>query len=148
MKKRGVFFKATALILLSLIISSVVSLSAFAATASAAQDNGVTPSTSSVTTADSGAEDDAIPSWQGDTVEHLSALVIILVSMSIFAFGALATKLFDNRITNKELLILLFVLIFVIVVILIALYMMYIGKSGGSAEALATFNQKLFWEVI
>ena len=147
MKKKGIFFKVIALILLSVIISSFVSLSASAASASAAQDNGVAPSTSSTMTIGLGTEDDAIPSEQGDT-EDISVLLIILVSMSIFAFGALATKLFDNRITKKELLILLFVLIFVVVVILIALYMIYIGKSGGSAAALATFNQKLFWEVI
>lgn len=148
MKKKGVFFKATALLLLSLIISSFVTLSASAATASLPEDNGSSPITSSDVTTDPEGEGDVQVSPTDDKADDMTVLLIILVSMSILAFGSLCTKLFDNRITKKELTILLFVLIFVIVVILIALFMIFAGKGGGSATALASYNELLFWEVI
>ena len=148
MKKKGVFFKATALLLLSLIISSFVTLSASAAMASLPEDSGAAPITSSDVTTDLESAGDSHTPESDDKAGDMTVLLIILVSMSILAFGSLCTKLFGNRITQKELVTLLFILIFVIIVILIALCMIFIGKGSGSATALASFNELLFWEVI
>ena len=141
MKKKSVFFRVAALLLLSLIISSLAAFSALAATADRAYSDDVLLSSPVIQMGwGSGSNDDSPePSDTGSGVE---LLLIILVSMSIVAFGALAFKLFSDRITKKELVILLLVLIFVVVAVLLALYINFVGKSGDGLIAASAFIEK------
>ena len=149
MSKNGIFVKAAALLLSSLIFLSFTALSASASTAPVAYDDGSVLSSSIVIQTGWGSGDATDAPEPGDEGGGIETLLIILVTMTLLSFGALVFKLFSNRISKKELIILLFVLALVIVVVLIALCIIFADKGGGGQGTVALLtNKNIFWEVI
>lgn len=140
MKKKGVLIKSIISFSLLLITTCFITLSASAAIPDTPLDTATSTASSSVIHTGWGDEAPA-PEPEGDEADGMTLLLIILLSMSIVAFGALCFKLFSNNISKKELVILLIILSLVVVVAFMALFKTVTAGENEDAGNTAFSNE-------
>ena len=146
MKKKGALFRLTVLLLISTIILSFSALSVSANVLDTAPCPTDSSYSGDVVRTGWGSTGDTDAEEPDETVSGAEVLVIILVSMSIVAFGALAFKLFGNTISNKELVILLIVLILVVIAAALALYIILVERFTDVSTASAYIKNNILGE--
>lgn len=144
MKKEGVFLRYLISLSILLITLCFVTLPASATvdTTPVNATSQAAPSAVHTGWGDGAAETPEAPKTE-DKADGMSLLLTILVSMCIVAFGSLCVKLFTDKISKKELIILLCVLIFVVILGVLALAVNLTGGSDVDGVTAYTYNSEL-----